>query len=350
MPTSNDLSSGASTAVNGVRPTAPPEVTAADLFPINRQKPNKIETDNTISRLQFPSDLGKYYMSLGVSNFQRQSLMSLGTLNVKGSIKLPLPQQMTDTHNVNYDQQNIGAPVGGSADAAANQLTGGQSTTTNIAQAAGSIGSTVMKAFGGDNVEAAIKAFSGLAPNQFLTVLLQGPSYKEHDFSWKFAPRNPKESESVRLIIATLNNAMAPAMGGTTGSAFFQFPKIFSISFNNPNGEMKYLYKFKPCVLKTMSVNYMPSGAPAFYRQTEAPDVVEIRCHFMELEFWLQGDFDSNQGGGMFDNWFGAQNETELLQRNPFGQGAATLGDMVNDMAKKFVSPDAPPPPSNPNP
>jgi hypothetical protein len=258
---------------------------------------------------------------------------------------------MTDSHNVNYNTENIGAPVGGAADAGANQLTGGASTSTNLAQVAGSIGSKIVSSFLGENAENALKAFTGLAPNQFLTVLLQGPSYKEHDFSWKLAPRNPKESESVRLIIATLNNAMAPAMGGATGNAFFQFPKIFSIAFNNPNGEMKYLYKFKPCVLKTMSVNYMPSGAPAFYRQTEAPDAVEIRCHFMELEFWLQGDFDSNQGqgGGDFDNWFGAQSEADLLQRNPFGQGVKDLSGMISNITKSATPPAPPAPPTDPN-
>ena len=164
---------------------------------------------------------------------------------------------------------------------------------------ASSLGAAANALTGGNPTDAAYAAF-GVAPNQFLTVMLKGPQYKKHEFSWKLSPRNEQESEAVRKIILTLNNAIAP---GVTG-AYFTFPKVFEIKFN-PNENV--LYKFKPAVIESMSVNYAPSGAPAFYRRTNAPDSVELRLQFLELEFWLTGQFSgssiasdgSTLGGGV---------------------------------------------------
>jgi hypothetical protein len=129
------------------------------------------------------------------------------------------------------------------------------------------------------------QAALGVAPNQFLTVLLKGPAYKKHDFTWTLSPRNRAESENIRQIIYFLKGAMLvrrPTLG------FFLPPKIFTPKFNKNDN---YLYKFKPCVLENLSVNYSPSGAPAFYSQTGAPDAVELKLSFLEIEFWFSEDY-----------------------------------------------------------
>ena len=290
------LAGGGSTATNTAA-VPQTKVTAADLYPLKMQNMSDIEGKSAFNNLQFPADRGKYYMTLGLNTYQRGggNLMSviLGSLTTEGNIILPLPQQMVDSHSVNYEQQEIGQFTGAATETISGVL--GRSLT-NIEQGSknlvAAIGTAAGKAFDqltGGNVTGAARALTGLAPNQFLTVLLKGPQYKKHSFTWKLSPRNPAESESIRYIIETLNNAMAPGISG--GRGFFKFPKVVALSFM-PNSNV--LYRFKPCIIENMTVNYAPSGAPAFYRRTEAPDTVELKLDFMELEFWLAGDFGGN--------------------------------------------------------
>jgi hypothetical protein len=77
-------------------------------------------------------------------------------------------------------------------------------------------------------------------------------------------------------------------VGSPGNSGFFQAPKIFAPHFFTNEF---YLYKFKPCVLENMAVNYTSSGAPAFYSSTGTPDTVELRLSFIEVEFWFNGQY-----------------------------------------------------------
>jgi hypothetical protein len=272
------------------------------------QNTSDIEGKNNgnVNFLQFPKDRAKYFMTLGMSEYKRSATeFQKMDLSVTDHIMLPLPQQMVDNHGVNYEQKELGQFTGGTAESISAALAGSGASAMASAGSAifGGLLSSLGSAFNqltGSNATDALYASFGVAPNQFLTVMLKGPQYKKHEFSWKLSPRNEQESEAIRKIILTLNNAIAP---GTAGP-YFTFPKVFEIKFN-PNENV--LYKFKPAVIESMSVNYAPSGAPAFYRRTNAPDSVEIRLQFLELEFWLTGQFTgssiasdgSRPGGGV---------------------------------------------------
>lgn len=298
---SASLASASSTAVQNASLPGP-RVTAADLYPMRMQNLSNIEGGGTIGGLQFPSDRGKYFMSLGLHDYSRSAsdLMGviLGKLNITNTITLPLPQQMTDSHNVNYAEEALGQGLGATTEAGSNLMNAMAGNMSNIGQALGGLlgagAQTILDGFKnltGVNAPQLSQALTGLAPNQFLTILLKGPQYKKHSFTWKLSPRNEGESESIRAIIALLNNSMAPGM---KTNAFFTFPKIVTLSFM-PNSNV--LYRFKPAVIENMTVNYAPSGAPAFYRRTEAPDTVELKLDFLEVEYWLTGDF----GGSALD-------------------------------------------------
>lgn len=294
------LASGASTAVGGIKP---PEVrvTAADLYPMRMQTLSNIEGNSAIGALQFPSDRAKYYMTLGLHDYSRSPsdlmgviVQAMGKLNITNTITLPLPQQMIDSHSVNYAEEALGQGLGASTEGSTSLINAMAGNMSNVTQGlAGILGAGAstflqgIKDFTGLNAPALTQALAGVAPNQFLTILLKGPQYKKHSFTWKLSPRNEGESESIRRIIELLNNSMAPGMSAA-GNAFFSFPKIVTLSFM-PNSNV--LYRFKPAVIENMTVNYAPSGAPAFYRRTEAPDTVEIKLDFLEVEYWLTGDF-----------------------------------------------------------
>lgn len=277
------LNNGASIAADVTR-VPPLQVTQADVYPIRGQVNSEIESKHSnYASLRFPMDTGKYHMSLGISSYNRTNLFSVA-LNILGSIKLPLPMQMVDSLSVNYEQQELGSIPGAAVNAAMGKINGQGGSLSNIFQAEGLIATAAVNTLSGifgQTVDTTYRAATGLAPNQYMTILLKGPQYKKHEFSWKLSPRNEQESESVRKIIATLQDAASP---GLKNAFQFSFPKIFDIGFN-PNPQM--LYRFLPAVLENVSVNYAPSGVPSFYRRTEGPDTVELRLSFLELELWL---------------------------------------------------------------
>ena len=102
--------------------------------------------------------------------------------------------------------------------------------------------------------------------------------------NWKLAPKSQKESDDLLKMIKQLNNWSAP--GIAWAGAYFTFPKVFNISFVGTD----YLYKFKPCVCTDVSVNYTASGVPSFFKNG-APESINLKLSFWELEYWLSGDF-----------------------------------------------------------
>jgi hypothetical protein len=245
--------------------------------------------------LQFPQDLPKEYIKLRLQDFTFGlgfGGLTTGATGAGTTIFLPMPKQLVDTHSVGYKQEAIGSVTGELANAIAGggqDTRGGSIVNALVSGAAQAVGNIVKEGIGLDPVNAGL-AKAGLAPNQFLTVMLTGPQYKKHELSWTLSPRNKKESELIRKIIEKFNNAMAPTLSGP----FFTHPKVVTPSFTNSN----VLYRFKPCVIETMSVNYAPSGAPSFYAKTAAPDSVEIRLSLLEIEFWLSGQFTGSPIGG----------------------------------------------------
>ena len=282
-----------------------------------------------INRLVYPDDVPKYYIQLGISEYKRSSATRIAIINPTHHIILPLPLQLIDNHSVEYEQTPLGKMGATALSAAAGasraldnssgktQQSQGQPNVSNpnwfanqLRNIAGAVtgglsgGNTdltkgVVGAAGsllGENTgelgDALLRGWQGYSPNQFLTILLKGPMYKRNEFTWKLAPRNPNEAKTINMIVRLLNNSMAPALTG--GGFLFSFPKVFTVSLI-PNSQ--YLFKMKPCVLENMTVNYTAGGRNAFLRadgesdNLNAPESVEIRARFLELEYWIAGDF-----------------------------------------------------------
>lgn len=284
-----NINTGASTAVNTV--ATPKNEYTQEFFLANfKQDVTNIEDKHSEAGItQYPLDIGRYYMNMQVSDYTRKNLMSV-ILNPKQTIRLPLPKQMVDSHGVTYEQKELGMAAGGATSDFMGGIKGGDASITSMINSVGAtVGAaaiSVADAFGGRigvPVQDIARAASGYAPNQFLTILLKGPQYKKHQFSWVFSPRNAAESERLRTIIATLNEYMSPGIAAM--NRLFTFPKVFQLSFS-PTPRM--LYRFLPAVIENMTINYAPSG-PSFYTGTDAPSAIELTIHFLELEFWLSG-------------------------------------------------------------
>lgn len=263
----------------------------------------------TLNTLQYPADLPKYYMTLDIQSYSRANLFTIGVTQSLGMIVLPLPAKLVDTQQVKYEEKPIGSLLGAGLNAGLASVSNFDknnataSTVSGLAEtgkgllAGGAVNITDRLDSAVPGVGSAVKAVTGYSGNYFLTVLLDGPQYKTHNFQWQFSPRTPQESESLNKIIRTLNNAMAPGL--QFSGAVFTFPRVFRIAYQ-PN--VRYLYKFKPAVLVNFTVDYSGGGLPAFYRADtatsshNAPVMLTINAQFLELEFWLRSDFGDNSG------------------------------------------------------
>lgn len=283
-----------------------PTTSVADRIQSEPVLAQSLEGTKRIPVLSFPEDRGKYYMTFEISKYQRKQ--ELGTFNdlpglenqtftnfmkfsveAEGMISLPLPQQMTDKLDTDYGVEHLGEIVP--------LLAGGNPQSMNMDNInEQGLGETVFSAISKLYPNAITKdmlnaklAAEGTAINKYLTVLAKGPVYKNHVFSWRLSPRNERESKVLRKIIATFNKEMS--MQVAAQRLIFKAPKVFQINFVP---DTKYLYYFKPAVLQSFKVNYAGNqgNVPSFYRNTGAPESVEMEMTFLELEFWQPEDFD----------------------------------------------------------
>jgi hypothetical protein len=241
----------------------------------------------------FPQDLENYkhYISFQFSEYKRRSIFDRAFYNGIGSIRLPMPANLVDQQKVDYETQGnllVGAGVeyglhpnqGSQAMAAAGAL-GGQ-----IAGAAPIVSNaqTLINSPGGAQ---ALQVY-GLAVNPFLTVLFKSPTFKRHSFAWRLSPNDPKESTLINNILTKFRYHMLPAKADSAVGAILKYPDICNVKLHPDDN---WLYKFKPCVVESISINFSPNGNPSFYSQTNAPSDVQFTINLLEIEYWLKEDF-----------------------------------------------------------
>jgi len=257
--------------------------------------------------LMFPNDLinpsanRNSYMAIQFVEYQRRSIFNQPFLSALGGVRLPVPNQLAETFNVSYDSSASADSTVGAAIEGGLQGRNGVGSSGNVI---GSIASAVTGALGGKAVQTAsalgTKAgldvpqalqLGGLAQNPFLTVLFKSPNFRKHTFSWKLMPNNEQESNTAREIIQTFRSNMLPALAPNAGGTLLTYPNMAII---NLYPDETLLYKFKPCVVESLTVNYAAGGQPSFFKGTNAPTHIELSINLLEIEYWLKEDIENN--------------------------------------------------------
>lgn len=237
--------------------------------------------------LTFPSDLDlKHCMSIRFVKYEKRAISNRKDIITQGSIYLPIPNQLNDTTSLNYDTQSLGSMLGAFTEA----VTGTQNRGGTIAE--GILVEGAQRALGaapgGEKILNAASAVSGLAINPFLTVVFKNPSFKNHSFSWKFMPKNQVESDRLTKIVQTIKYHMLPGLLTSSG-VIFEYPEMVLLKIYPTE---KHLYNFKPCIIKSMNVNFAPSGGPSFFRSVPgAPTGIEVKIELQEIEYFTKLDF-----------------------------------------------------------
>jgi len=247
--------------------------------------------------LIFPSDLttgvsGNFYMSFKFLKYVKRAISEQKTILDQGTVLLPIPNGLNETTAVSYDNESLGPAIGGAIEGAGVEGFGVQG-----------LQSLVQKLTGGQNLLSGASAVSGLGINPFLTVVFKNPQFKTHTFSWKLIPRDRDESIRLKNIIDTFKYHMLPGLLTSSG-VIFEYPEMVQIKLH-PNDE--FTYKFKPCIIKTLDINYAPSGAPSFvFDSLFPPTAIEIRMSVQEIEYFTKLDYPGTniQSTGASLPWF----------------------------------------------
>jgi len=254
------------------------------------------------SQYMFPLDLvnnsvgRNYFINFKFVKYQRRSIFDKPSFVRGNGIQLPIPVNLMDSTNITWSSEETESAVGALIE---NGIKGGTAS-------ASSISSKIKESIGGALVGAGAEAVNkiagyagfgdvvgqglqlyGLAQNPFLTMLFKSPTFKTHQFNWRFAPRTPQESYMLMNIIAAFKANMLPALQPGSGGVFLSYPNMAYVSLHPDD---MFLYQFKPCVVTTFTVDYAAAGVPSFFKGTKAPTLVDLTVSLSEIEYWLRED------------------------------------------------------------
>ena len=202
-----------------------------------------------------------------------------------GAQKVFLPMQPTglqEGNSVGWGQDSINAIEAAMANIAGSTVAG---ASKNFSQAAANaIGSTgkameTLLGEGGISKDDVAAYFAGQATgknvltrttgkvmNPNLELLFSGPSLRSFNYTFRFTPREQKESLMVRRIIKFFKKSMAPILS-KEGGLFLESPHVFKLKYIHKNGgQHPFLNKIKPCALQNFSVQYAPDGSYMTYK------------------------------------------------------------------------------------
>lgn len=225
--------------------------------------------------LSFPADQGKYWMALGFTEYAYKASGVPIRSMVGQSIILPVPINLQDTDNIQYQEFSMTATVAGAAASAVEGLANRAGGAGMVSGILGSLGGAIAGAG-----EAAGVA-TGYAVNTIQSLKFVQPSLKQHSFQWKLVPNTPAESQAIHEIIRKIKYHIYPSLAG--GGIAFRYPDLINIYLYNQDK----MFIFKPAFVREFSVNYTPDGGPAFYKSSY-PVAVTISMSIQENSVWTK--------------------------------------------------------------
>lgn len=120
--------------------------------------------------------------------------------------------------------------------------------------------------------------------NPAVEILFTNTPVRQFTFELLMAPRNEKESETIKNIIQTLRFHAAPEINPVTLGLTWIPPAEFDISFYNKGTENMNILRINTCVLERIEVDYAPTtGVYSTFRNGH-PVTVRLSMGFRELE------------------------------------------------------------------
>ena len=238
-----------------------------------------------------------------------------------GYIFLPIPEDIRDNNSVDWGDNSLNGleaaglgmgikamknpnpleAIGGLASDAGTKMNAMKNDPATKDLANSFFASKAVNILGGNtSLSAVLARTSGQVMNPNMELLFKGVQLRAFDFVFDLAPRDKKESETIKNIIRTFKvnmNAKNSSGGDSSGSSglFIKSPNVFQLSYKTGGKSHQFLHKFKPMALKNMGVNYTGSGTYATYEDT-TPIHMQLTLSFQELNPIYAEDYENEEG------------------------------------------------------
>ena len=259
-----------------------------------------------------------------------------------GLVKLPMPNQLSDSNNVAWGEDQLNAITAAAATIAAggldtginflqdiasgnkgfgeafsNILTGTGDSFQGIIQflkdaqkspnanllARSTVGSSLLNLVGfGVSPEAILARGAGVVPNSNLQLLFNAPTLRAFRFDWKMSPRSREEAIRINNIIRFFKQGMAAKkmQANSGGGAYFLgTPNVFDVTFRTSKlkrelgNENISVMRMKTCACVGAAVNYTPEGMWNAYEKGQPTSCI-LSLQFKELEPLFNTDYEED--------------------------------------------------------
>lgn len=175
------------------------------------------------------------------------------TRRIKESIAIFMPNPIVFNSQNEYQEISLTALAGGLATS-----TAGLVASSFFGRAAGDAAEGIVNAAG--ETIGQVSRLAGFPINPRVEVMFSRTHLRQFVFEFLLAPRNEKESESMKAIIQTLRFHGAPEIDPLTQGFTFIPPAEFDITFYNKGVENMNIPRINTCVLDRIEVDFSPGG------------------------------------------------------------------------------------------
>lgn len=236
-----------------------------------------------------------------VNNSFRQRTSSEVNGILKGSIYLPIPQNVGDSTGVDWGDDSINSVaaygVGAamvamqSPDFVKGSIDAFKTTLSNIEKAAvdantknlvnSYLASRALNSLGANtSFEGLLSRSTGQVLNPNMELLFRGVKLRSHNLVFDIAPRDEQEANQVKQIIRVFKVEMAARSAGN--GLTIKSPSTFQLQYKKGGSKHPFLYTFKPCALLNLDVDYTASGQYSTYWDG-TPVHMRMTLSFQEL-------------------------------------------------------------------
>ncbi|QZI90540.1 hypothetical protein MYOV003v1_p0216 [Vibrio phage 207E48.1] len=222
--------------------------------------------------------------------------MGIQHVRTEESIALPMPDELVTNYGVIWNARELGA-TGQLLRSAVNMDNMNLKDVSNaLSEESKKLVTGAIQTLTPLNTQDAAELHTGTRSNPFVEVLFNGTTNREQPLQFKFTPRTPEESLTVREIIRRLKFHMYPEFKFKQhDSSYMLHPSIFDLTFmvmkDNEGVRNPWLHRLSTCALTNCQVNYTSEGGYNIH-DDDAPVTIVVDCTFVELEQLHKGRFE----------------------------------------------------------
>ena len=228
-------------------------------------------------------------------------------------ILLYMPQDIQDVFAAKWEGKKFGAMTTGilaaaGQGAAVDKINAmGQNVSNQLKKGTAELAAKVVTGLAskltGDQITAndVFGGISGVARNPNVEVLFQSMELRTFDLTFKMAPYDESDVQTMDAIIKIFKQAMLPQykLGKDTEvfgmknnaleAGFIQVPKVCAVNFMRGNMRNRFLPRYKMCAITDVNVNYTPDNVYATFDRS-SPVATELKLSFMETKLVFSED------------------------------------------------------------